>query len=138
MRRRVRWENVLRVVAAALLVAVVVAWPRLAPPDPGLPGRGAVPLDPGRPDPLPAVVDEPRARRRTVVREEPARRRDDGERRRAEKRSWRMAVRRKRAPRPRTVEVAPPPPAASPTPAPTASAPPVAPTESEFGFERGG
>jgi hypothetical protein len=44
MRRRVRWENVIRVAVAALLVAMVVAWPLLAPPEPRLPGTAATPL----------------------------------------------------------------------------------------------
>src|SRR5687767_3379371 len=34
MRRRVRWGNVIRVAATVLLAAIVVAWPRLAPPAP--------------------------------------------------------------------------------------------------------
>jgi hypothetical protein len=51
MHRRVRWENVLRVAGASLLVAAVVAWPRLAPPEPELPAGDAAPLVAG---------DEPR------------------------------------------------------------------------------
>ena len=44
MRRRVRWENVIRMAVVASLVAMVVAWPLLAPPEPRLPGAAATPL----------------------------------------------------------------------------------------------
>ena len=43
--RRIRWGNVGRLAGAATLLAAVVAWPRLAPPDPALPGNAARPLD---------------------------------------------------------------------------------------------
>ena len=43
--RRIRWGNVGRLAGAAALVAAVVAWPRLAPPEPALPERAARPLD---------------------------------------------------------------------------------------------
>jgi hypothetical protein len=57
MHRRLRWGNVARAAGAAATVAVVVAWPRLAPPEPALPGSGAVPI--ARDEPEPAA---PRAR----------------------------------------------------------------------------
>jgi hypothetical protein len=43
--RRIRWGNVGRLAGAAALLAAVVAWPRLAPPDPAMPGNAARPLD---------------------------------------------------------------------------------------------
>jgi hypothetical protein len=66
MHHRVRWENVIRAAGASLLLAVVVAWPRLAPPDPALPG----------PEPAPLAGGEPHAARPT-----PAPRRGDARRR---------------------------------------------------------
>ena len=39
-----RWGNVARAAGAVAVVAVVVAWPRLAPPDPAMPGNEAAPL----------------------------------------------------------------------------------------------
>ena len=44
MHRRLRWGNVARTAGAVAVVAVVVAWPRLAPPDPAMPGNEAAPL----------------------------------------------------------------------------------------------
>ena len=44
MHRRLRWGNVARTAAAVAVVAAVVAWPRLAPPDPAMPGNEAAPL----------------------------------------------------------------------------------------------
>jgi hypothetical protein len=61
MHRRVRWENVVRAAGAGLLVAVVVAWPRLAPPEPALPGAGPAPLVEAEPSPaVPAGTPPPR------------------------------------------------------------------------------
>jgi hypothetical protein len=40
--RRVRWGNVVRAAVAVGLVGAVIAWPRLAPPEPRLPASGAV------------------------------------------------------------------------------------------------
>jgi hypothetical protein len=40
-----RWGNVARAAGAALAVVLVVAWPRLAPPEPALPGTAPAPLD---------------------------------------------------------------------------------------------
>jgi hypothetical protein len=81
MHRRVRWENVIRVVGATVLVAVVVAWPRLAPPEPRLPATEATPLAGDEPivAPTPAVP-QPAAR---AARRGPAR--GDGARSRAVK-----------------------------------------------------
>ena len=39
----------MRAAAASLLLAMVVAWPRLAPPDPALPGADPAPLAAGEP-----------------------------------------------------------------------------------------
>ena len=44
MHRRLRWGNVARTAGAVAVVAAVVAWPRLAPPDPAMPGNEAAPL----------------------------------------------------------------------------------------------
>jgi hypothetical protein len=51
MHRRVRWENVIRAAGVSLLVAVVVAWPRLAPPEPAMPGAEPAPLVAAEPSP---------------------------------------------------------------------------------------
>jgi hypothetical protein len=64
--RRVRWGNVGRVVAVASVVAIVVAWPRLAPDTPAVPGAAAVPI--GGEAAKPRTVRrraEPRTRRKT-------------------------------------------------------------------------
>src|SRR4051812_50057883 len=42
--RRVRWRNVGRAAGAIALVAAVVAWPRLTPPAPEVPGSEPRPL----------------------------------------------------------------------------------------------
>jgi hypothetical protein len=42
--RRVRWGNVARAVGVVVVVAAVVAWPRLTPPQPMVPGPEARPL----------------------------------------------------------------------------------------------
>jgi hypothetical protein len=155
MRRRVRWENVLRVVAAALLAAVVVAWPRLAPPEPGLPGPEAAPLESERREPVPvggdgpAAVPDSRARRRRAAGRERARRRGEGERRRAaarERRKRRAVAKRRRLATPQSVEavdgdeaggddVAG---AVEPAPAVVDDDRMADPAQAEFGFERGG
>ncbi len=49
----------MRAAAASLLLAMVVAWPRLAPPDPALPGADPAPLAAGEP---PAKPPPPRVR----------------------------------------------------------------------------
>jgi hypothetical protein len=151
MRRRVRWENVLRVAGAGLLVAVVAAWPRLAPPEPRLPGAQAKPLVPGKERPV--VLDEEQEPRADAGRV--GRRGDDAPRserrgeadRRVERRSderrrgddIRRAERRRE---PRRPAPAPPPPPPNSPPQPTATAAPsptVAqdPAAAEFGFEGG-
>jgi hypothetical protein len=86
MRRRVRWNNVGRAAGAALIVGLVVAWPRLAPPVPSLPGPQAAPL---------AGDDDPRAPEPPAV--EPAAGRRDRARERNESAGGRPAVRRRRA-----------------------------------------
>jgi hypothetical protein len=53
MHRRLRWGNVARTAGAVALVAVVVAWPRLAPREPALPGNQAAPIVDGGPQPAP-------------------------------------------------------------------------------------
>ena len=40
LRERVRWGNVARAAGLMVVVAVVVAWPVLAPEEPVVPGRG--------------------------------------------------------------------------------------------------
>src|SRR4051794_30007525 len=55
--RRIRWPNVARLAAALGVVALVAAWPRLAPRPPDVPAGTAVPLAGGgaprrREDPL--------------------------------------------------------------------------------------
>jgi hypothetical protein len=47
MLRRVRWGNVGRLACAVVALALVVLWPRLATPPPGVPGGAAVPVAPG-------------------------------------------------------------------------------------------
>jgi hypothetical protein len=138
MHRRVRWENVFRVAGASLLVAVVVAWPRLAPPEPELPIDEAAPLvagdeprvEPERDDEMPgterARADERRdrgRRRRYRARRDRARRDDD--------RGGDRPERRTAAPPPAPVSPPQPTPTVSPAP------PPPTPPEVEFGFENG-
>jgi hypothetical protein len=68
MRRRLRWGNVFRAACVVALVAVVVAWPRLAPPEPGPPRSEAAPLERAWPD---------SALRRPATEPNPARRGDE-------------------------------------------------------------
>jgi hypothetical protein len=44
MHRRLRWGNVARTAGVVALAAVVVAWPRLAPREPDLPGSDVAPV----------------------------------------------------------------------------------------------
>jgi hypothetical protein len=161
MRRRVRWENVIRVAVAALLVAMVVAWPLLAPPEPRLPGTAATPLverddepqvpgdetrggadrqrigrggDDGRAEP--GEGDPPLVERRHEAqrRRRRADRHDEAERR---ERGRRRAERHDKAERP-SRPVAPPPPLSADPPEPVGTAvpsPPDDPAAAEFGFE---
>jgi hypothetical protein len=161
MRRRVRWENVIRVAVAALLVAMVVAWPLLAPPEPRLPGTAATPLverddepqvpgdetrggadrqrigrggDDGRAEP--GEGDPPLVERRHEAqrRRRRADRHDEAERR---ERGRRRAERHDEAERPSRPVAQPPPPFADP-PEPVGTAvpsPPDDPAAAEFGFE---
>lgn len=63
--RRVRWRNIARVVAAVGVVAVVVAWPRLAPAPPQLPDPVARPFLTA--PATPPVVHDRRPKRRPPV-----------------------------------------------------------------------
>jgi serine/threonine-protein kinase len=124
--RRVRWGNVGRALGALVLVAAVVAWPRLTAPAPRVPGGDAMPLvQPGR-----------EGRGESRVR--PVRRRPERRARRPERRRRRGPGRVRRR---REVVVAPPAPAPAPVPPPAApaapAAPPVDPAQTEFGFEDG-
>jgi protein TonB len=72
LRHRIRWGNVTRLVAALAVVALVLAWPRLGPPEPQLPPATVVPLsDPE--ETLPPRRPRPRRpeRPRRVARERP-------------------------------------------------------------------
>jgi hypothetical protein len=82
MHQRVRWENVLRAAGASLLLAVVVAWPRLAPPEPSLPGPEPAPLAADEPSPpVPMATPAPRRGGRARAHEPGARARGPGLRR---------------------------------------------------------
>src|SRR6185503_5088049 len=74
--RRVRWRNLGRAAAAVALVGAVVAWPRLTPPEPQVPGSEPRPLVEGPP---PAPRERMAARRE---REERPRRDPVGRRKR--------------------------------------------------------
>jgi hypothetical protein len=74
MHRRLRWGNVARAAGVVVLITVVVGWPRLAPPEPRLPGPEAAPLGGTRP----GEVREPRRdKRRRAGEAAPAGRRRD-------------------------------------------------------------
>jgi hypothetical protein len=62
--RRVRWRNVGRAVGAVVVVAAVIAWPRLSPPEPRLPDTVDRPLVEPAVEPPPV----PSRRRREVAR----------------------------------------------------------------------
>jgi hypothetical protein len=126
--RRVRWGNVARVVVVAVVVGAIVAWPRLTPPAPSLPGGEARPLVEPAPRTEVKRRDRARARRGHLELKPRVRRRD-----------------RSRAAAPAEV-VAPPEPApgasVAPSEAPTGGgavpAPPVDdPAQVEFGIEGG-
>jgi hypothetical protein len=63
LRERVRWGNVGRALGLVALVALVAAWPALAPDAPVVPGREAVPVVPA-----PTATPVPRVRPPRVVR----------------------------------------------------------------------
>jgi hypothetical protein len=89
LRERVRWGNVGRALGLVALVALVVAWPALAPEAPVVPGREAVPV-------VPRVAPEPRVRLPRVVRPRrvrPRRRVPPAVRRRPERRVVRVVRR---------------------------------------------
>src|SRR4051794_24700803 len=82
--RRVRWGNVGRAAGAVALVAAVVAWPRLTPPAPQVPGSEPRPLVEAPPAGLRegAVAPRERAGRRAATPpKRPRVRRATGERR---------------------------------------------------------
>ncbi|HEX2410558.1 MAG TPA: hypothetical protein VHJ39_05285 [Solirubrobacteraceae bacterium] len=67
--RRIRWGNVGRLAGGLAVIAAVVAWPRLAPPQPALPSEVARPLDglgidPAATPPAELLVPQPRQRTR--------------------------------------------------------------------------
>src|SRR5690349_2489467 len=68
LRERVRWGNVARAAAVAGVVALVVAWPRLAPDGPRVPGGRAVPV--ATVPPAVGAPRVPRARERRAARGE--------------------------------------------------------------------
>jgi hypothetical protein len=121
---RVRWGNVARVVALAVVAAVVVAWPRLRAPAPEVPAGAAVPV---REAPASTTLAEPAPQPVTTTRAAPVAVREPqapasapATRRRART----TKARRSAAPRPRrrarrvTTTRAMPPPAAAPPRAP--------------------
>ncbi len=57
LRRRVRWGNVAGALGVLAVIAVVVAWPALAPEPPVVPGRETVPV--GTPEPSPGAELRP-------------------------------------------------------------------------------
>ena len=69
LRERVRWGNVALALAVPAVLALVVAWPLLAPGAPAVPGPRVVPVatPPAAPRAAPPVV---RPRKRAVVRRE--------------------------------------------------------------------
>src|SRR5829696_1461866 len=69
LRERVRWGNVARAAGAVAAVALVAAWPALAPDAPVLPGRETVPVVPAprvTPGPTPAARSKPGRHGRAV------------------------------------------------------------------------
>jgi hypothetical protein len=135
MALRVRWGNVGRAGAGVALVALVVAWPRLAGPVPEVPGGEARPVVAGPVEVPAGSVATPRKRaaiprkRRVVPRVATPRKRRH--RRTAHRGEARMVVR----PSAVVAPVVTPPAAVSPPPV-SAPAPTVDPAEREFGFER--
>jgi hypothetical protein len=162
--RRVRWGNVARAVGVVVVVAAVVAWPRLTPPQPMVPGPEARPLvtdPPQGADPRPDLGrPESRAGRPGARRRNDRAGRPGTDARRRTNRAGRSATdvrRRKRAGRPgagarrpRTgrrqrpggdvhegANPAPSVPAPAPvsTPGPEPAPPDTDPAQTEFGFE---
>ena len=68
LRERVRWGNVALALAVAAVLALIVAWPLLAPAAPAVPGPRAVPVVtpavPRRSSPRPAPPVAPRQKQR--------------------------------------------------------------------------
>src|SRR5215208_3889746 len=101
LRERVRWGNVGRASAAVAAVALVAAWPALAPDPPVLPGREAVAVVPA-PAATPRAAPPARPHGRDV---RPRRRAAQARRRAAQTRRRAAQVRRRGAPaRPRRRE----------------------------------
>jgi hypothetical protein len=111
---RVRWANVVRLLALPTIVLLVACWPRLSTRAPRLPDATARPITVPAPPPAPHATPHPRARaRQPRSRTAPRRRR-------------RAVARPSSVPRP-------------PVPAPVRRAvtPPVVPTAGEFDLESG-
>src|SRR5215210_101634 len=135
---RLRWATVGRAAAVLGLLGLAVAWPRLAPPPPALPGDDGVPVAPaggqrpaegerraerGRPVEGKRSAEERRgARKRRAVRSRRVERRRRPERRRRARRGQRVK-RRPAMGRPPL----PPPNSARPEPAAVAPRPPAPP-----------
>jgi hypothetical protein len=143
--RRVRWGNVARAVGVVVVVAAVVAWPRLTPPQPAVPGPEARPLvtdPPHGPDPR----SDRKARRREsrAGRPDARRRNHQAGRPGTNARRPRTGRRRDRQQRPGgdvhdRANPAPSAPAPAPvsTPGPEPAPPDADPAQTEFGFEDG-
>src|SRR5215207_5785758 len=130
---RVRWGNVGRAAVVLAILAAAVAWPRLAPAPPRLPGDEGIPLASPRPPKGPGArpagrrAERRRAERRRAERRRAAQKRHaakrQAEKRRAEKR--RRAPGRAETGTPRTLRRSPV--AAQPEPAPRATTTPAPP-----------
>ncbi len=134
MRARVRWGNVGRAAAVLAVLALAVAWPRLAPPAPQLPADEARPL--AVPEVAPEA-DRPRAKARPEGSRRAKRRRPAKVRRRTERKrpAERRRPEQRSAARPQaTVRPPQPPP---PTPQPVPRFTPQDPATTEFSFESG-
>jgi hypothetical protein len=112
---RVRWANVVRLLALPAIVVLVLCWPRLSTRAPRLPDATARPITIPAPPPAPHATPHPRARA-AHPRPRPAPRRR------------RAAARRPSAP---------PPQVPAPAPVRPAVTPALAPTAGEFDLESG-
>lgn len=115
---RVRWANVVRLLALPTVVLLVACWPRLSARPPRLPDATARPITVPAPAPAPAPHAPPHPRARAPRPRSQPRPRTAPRRRRA-------ATRPSRAPAP------------VPAPAPRAVTPAAAPTAGEFDLESG-
>ena len=151
LRERVKWGNVAKAAAVAVLIAIVLAWPRLSPDGPALPEEEAV-VAPDRG--LAPSVAAPAADEAAPVGEQPAPAKPRVEKPRAEKPRKEPATKGRRttatkgrrngakrrpapsAPVTRAAPAAPPPAVSSPSPAPApvfTPAPPQSTGAAEFG-----